>query len=76
MDRYEIMSGSVIGHEHISLGKCLIGRNNQDAHKVVQTPHRIVGVVCDGCGSGAHSEFGAWEAATPKSSTIIFCLRS
>lgn len=60
----EIACGSVAGALHRRLG-----RPNQDAAHVVQTPHGTAIAVCDGCGSGARSEIGAavgarlWTAA-------------
>ena len=66
-------SGTVIGRDHVSSGKLLVGRNNQDAIAVVSgnMPHELgtlfgqynIGVVCDGCGSSPYSEFGARFAA-------------
>lgn len=63
MDNFEVACGSVIGKDHVSTGKVLVGRNNQDAYAVRQTDDLIVAVVCDGCGSGKHSEVGAWLGA-------------
>jgi len=58
MKGFEIAAGSVIGKDHLRLNK-----NNHDAYNVVHRPDSIVAVVCDGCGSGAHSEVGAKIAA-------------
>ncbi|APR78190.1 Serine phosphatase RsbU, regulator of sigma subunit protein [Minicystis rosea] len=52
--RFEIAGGSVTGRSHV-----LAGRGNQDAYAIRNDGDRIVAVVCDGCGSGAHSEVGA-----------------
>lgn len=51
---FEVASGSVIGLEHLRTGK-----NNQDACAHAWSPQGMVAVVCDGCGSSAHSEVGA-----------------
>ena len=53
-DRFECVSGSMIGRNHV-----LAGKNNQDAFRVVRQEQYIIAVVCDGCGSGKHSEVGA-----------------
>ena len=50
----QIASASVLGRDHVGPGK-----NNQDALHVVSDHGTIIAVVCDGCGSGAHSEVGA-----------------
>ena len=63
LDYLQIAVGSVIGKDHITSGKCLIGRNNQDAYAIYRSPDFIVAFVNDGCGSGKHSEVGAWIAA-------------
>ncbi|MDI1477471.1 protein phosphatase 2C domain-containing protein [Polyangium sp. y55x31] len=52
--RFEVAAGSVTGRSHV-----LAGKPNQDAFAVRSGECGIVGVVCDGCGSGAHSEIGA-----------------
>lgn len=51
---FEVAGGSVIGREHLR-----IGQNNQDAYCGVCSEACAIAVVCDGCGSGAHSEVGA-----------------
>lgn len=53
-DVFELAAGSVAGRDHR-----LEGRNNQDAAHMLQLPQATVAVVCDGCGSGRHSEVGA-----------------
>jgi Protein phosphatase 2C len=52
--RYEIAAGTVTGRSHT-----LSGRPNQDAHAWLCHDDVLVAVVCDGCGSSAHSEVGA-----------------
>lgn len=52
--QYELAMGSIAGREHIRLG-----RNNQDALSVLSGDRFTIAVVCDGCGSGRHSEVGA-----------------
>lgn len=54
LDQFEIAGGSVIGKKHRDCGK-----NNQDAYNFNKNIDSIVGVVCDGCGSGLYSEFGS-----------------
>jgi protein phosphatase 2C-like protein len=51
---FDIAAGSVTGRDHR-----LAGRNNQDAYHWACLPHAVMAVVCDGCGSGKHSEVGA-----------------
>jgi Protein phosphatase 2C len=51
---FDIAAGSVTGRNHV-----LAGRNNQDAYHWVCLPQAVMAVVCDGCGSGKHSEVGA-----------------
>jgi hypothetical protein len=53
-DEFEVAAGSVIGREHLRLG-----RNNQDAFSYKCSDHATIAVVCDGCSGGAHSEVGA-----------------
>ncbi|WP_204102831.1 MULTISPECIES: protein phosphatase 2C domain-containing protein [Spirulina sp. CCY15215] len=52
--QYELAMGSIAGREHTRLG-----RNNQDALSVLSCDRFTIAVVCDGCGSGRHSEVGA-----------------
>src|SRR5262249_16876735 len=52
--RLEIAGGTVTGRIH-----ALSGKPNQDAHAWVADDEIVVAAVCDGCGSGAHSEVGA-----------------
>lgn len=54
MDLFEVASGSVVGRDHVHIGK-----NNQDAHCVVRDTGGVIAVVCDGSSSGKFSEFGA-----------------
>ncbi|TYQ28482.1 protein phosphatase 2C domain-containing protein [Pseudanabaena sp. UWO310] len=53
-NQFEYASGSIIGRNHV-----LAGKNNQDAYQIVKQEKFITAVVCDGCGSGKHSEVGA-----------------
>jgi hypothetical protein len=50
----ELAGGSVIGQQHLR-----VGRNNQDAYFWTAVEDLAIAVVCDGCGSSAHSEVGA-----------------
>jgi len=54
LDEFEYAAGTVIGTYHTRTNK-----NNQDSFFYFEGDHVLVGVVCDGCGSGAHSEVGA-----------------
>lgn len=51
---FELAGGSVAGRDHRDAAK-----NCHDAHHFEIHPGIAVGVVCDGCGSGGHSEVGA-----------------
>jgi hypothetical protein len=51
---FEFAAGSVAGRSHV-----LVGRPNQDAFAHRASASGFVCVVCDGCGSSAHSEVGA-----------------
>ncbi len=51
---FELAVGSIRGREHLRLE-----RNNQDAYATLSNEQYTVAVVCDGCGSGQHSEVGA-----------------
>src|SRR5688500_6106695 len=50
----DVAAASVIGREHRRLDRAC-----QDAFAIRQGERGVVAVVCDGCGSGAHSELGA-----------------
>jgi hypothetical protein len=52
--RFEVAAGSIAGRDHL-----LVGKNNQDAYYSRSTEPATIVVVCDGCGSGRHSEVGA-----------------
>ncbi len=51
---FEVAGGSITGREHLRVGK-----NNQDAYFSICSEQAAIAVVCDGCGSGKHSEVGA-----------------
>ena len=59
---FQIAGGSVPGTEHTKPGQPG-WTNNQDAFHWRRTDNCLVAVVCDGCGSGAHSEVGAQVSA-------------
>lgn len=65
MDTIEIAAASVVGREHRRLD-----RNCQDAFAIRREDAGVVAVVCDGCGSGAHSELGARLGANLVASAI------
>jgi len=52
--RFDVAAGTVLGRDHTASGK-----NNQDAFCCCQEKNWLAAVVCDGCGSGTHSEVGA-----------------
>jgi serine/threonine protein phosphatase PrpC len=52
--QFEYACGSTIGRNHV-----LASKNNQDALRIVLWDQFMTAVVCDGCGSGKHSEVGA-----------------
>jgi hypothetical protein len=54
MPPFQVAGGSIRGRNHERSGG-----NNQDALAWSQTDRYVLAVVCDGCGSGAHSEVGA-----------------
>ncbi len=54
---WEVQGGSITGRDHLRSGK-----NNQDAWLIVREPGYTLALVADGCGSGHHSELGAWWA--------------
>lgn len=51
--QFEIAGGTVVGRDHVRIGK-----NSHDAYSWFHK-ELTVAVVCDGCGSGDHSEVGA-----------------
>ncbi|MGK7872822.1 MAG: protein phosphatase 2C domain-containing protein [Xenococcaceae cyanobacterium] len=51
---FEMAAGSITGRNH-----WLVGKNNQDAYCSFSSESATIAVVCDGCGSGEHSEVGA-----------------
>lgn len=53
-EQFEIAGGTVCGRDHFQSGK-----NNHDAYHWLMSDQAIIAIVCDGCGSGKHSEVGA-----------------
>jgi hypothetical protein len=51
---FECATGSVMGTYHSRTNK-----NNQDSFFYIEHNEFIIGVICDGCGSGKYSEVGA-----------------
>ncbi|HEY9618759.1 MAG TPA: protein phosphatase 2C domain-containing protein [Crinalium sp.] len=51
---FELAGGSITGREHLRTGK-----NNQDAYYWLALEDVAIATICDGCGSGPHSEVGA-----------------
>ena len=58
LSNFNFAAGSIAGTEHVRPDQPGF-KNNQDAYSLRTDDNLIVGVVCDGCGSGGHSEFGA-----------------
>ncbi|NEO87254.1 MAG: protein phosphatase 2C domain-containing protein [Spirulina sp. SIO3F2] len=54
MQPFQWSAATIKGRGHRRLD-----RNNQDAVSVSCTEEHLIALVCDGCGSGAHSEVGA-----------------
>jgi hypothetical protein len=65
-DRFDIAGGTVTGRSH-----ALAGRGNQDAWSVRAEGAALCAVVCDGCGSGAHSEVGAQLGARLVTAALV-----
>jgi len=58
LGEFDVVGGSIPGVDHTMPGKPG-WKNNHDAFLWHRAPDFTVAVVCDGCGSGAHSEIGA-----------------
>ncbi len=58
LPEWTVAAGSVVGADHRR-----VGRPNQDSWAVHRSASCLTGVVADGCGSGGHSEVGAWIGA-------------
>lgn len=56
---FELAAGSIVGRDHTGRGNLLFGKSNQDVFRHSQEDEISIGIVCDGCSEGAHSEFGA-----------------
>ncbi|MEI6835869.1 MAG: protein phosphatase 2C domain-containing protein [Candidatus Falkowbacteria bacterium] len=67
---FQIAGGSVTGTDHSLPGKPG-AKNNHDAFLWKVSPEVKVAIVCDGCGSGAHSEVGAKLGAELISQIIL-----
>jgi len=73
MKNWQFAGGSIQGRHHRTTG-----RNNQDAlcwmRAGSNAGHNFVAVVCDGCGSGEHSETGAQIGARLVTQAIVRAL--
>lgn len=69
-NQFELAGGSIVGREHLRVGK-----NNQDAYFWSVAESGVVAAVCDGCGSGIHSEVGAKLGARIVTETIEHALK-
>jgi len=84
MQKFEFSSGTIVGEHHIGTDRLFKGQRNQDAFNLMSREEWFpssenfetinVGVVCDGMGSGARTEFGAEFAAKILPSSIIDAL--
>lgn len=54
MKDFEIAGGTIVGRDHI-----LSNKNNHDSYYWTLDENTTIAIVCDGCGSGKHSEVGA-----------------
>lgn len=54
----QFAGGSIPGTEHTMPGQPA-WVNNHDAYVILPSTHCLTAVICDGCGSGEHSEVGA-----------------
>jgi serine/threonine protein phosphatase PrpC len=52
--QHQLAGGSTIGRDHR-----LVPKNNQDSWSIWRFDDMMIGIVADGCGSGAHSDVGA-----------------
>ena len=68
---FGVTSGSVIGREHVRLG-----RNNQDGWAVKADDQRLAAVVTDGCSSSRFAEVGARLGAQYLASDVLRRRRS
>ncbi len=71
---FEIAGGSIVGTDHVGPPQLLLGKNNQDAYAIVDQPTYKIGIVCDGCGSGSHSEAGSQLGAIQIATALDNCL--
>jgi hypothetical protein len=67
---FQFAGGSVSGRSHRMAAK-----NNQDAYCLMRDGEWAVAVVCDGCGSGEHSEVGAQIGARLITQSLIGVMR-
>jgi len=69
MKDWQFAGGSIQGRHHRTTG-----RNNQDALCRMRAGSNVVAVVCDGCGSGEHSEIGAQIGARLVTQALIHAM--
>ena len=70
-ESFDLAMGSIRGRDHERAG-----RNNQDSCFWTASKDVLVAVVCDGCGSGAHSEVGAKIGAPLVANSLARHLRT
>lgn len=68
MDTIQVRAGQIIGRDHLARQA-----NCQDSYALIERDAYLIGVVCDGCGEGQHSEVGATLAA-PYLADQLACL--
>lgn len=66
---FRMTAGSVPGTDHTKPDQPGF-LNNQDAYAIRYTDHSVVGIVCDGCGSGGNSEVGSRIGAATFSTAL------
>jgi hypothetical protein len=66
MQSFVYAAGTVVGRDHRSKNT-----NGHDAFSILGNERAFAAVVCDGCGSGAHSEVGAKLGARLMSAALI-----
>jgi hypothetical protein len=68
---YNISGASVIGRDHLNILK-----NCQDSYTYQAFKDGFVGVVCDGCGTGQHSEVGSKIASSLITKILINTIKN
>ncbi len=75
MERFKLIAGTVAGTAHTKPAQPG-SRNNQDSFVIHQDDEVVIGLVADGCGSGAYSETGARLIVQLGLTALLLNLRS